>query len=207
MINLLKTYDRFFTQNNFMGNIDNSDIFSYHEKNSKICFTAPHATKTYVCKNIKKSDLYTGAIVSLLGEKHNYSYITRNKYVPTKHLISDFIIQNHYENHFFLDIHGMRDNGFFDLAVGTGYASGDKYAKQIKQIQLLADKYNLSIAINHPSYRGCAGLVGRLSKTIPQANVLQLEWSYKYRDFYNNPDIVCQKTIPFLNELAEWLEH
>jgi len=199
----LISLNEIFIQNQSYGNEHNPDIFSYFDKGSYVCLTAPHSTKTFVAKHLKGSDLYTGAITKYVAQHYNYSCIVRNKYMPETALISDFILQNRLENHFFLDIHGMKNGNGFDLAVGTGYFKPELYEKQLQFIDNLALKY----VINNDNYTGKIGLTGRLEKATRKANVLQLEWSKNYRDIFNSFDNVNNVTVPFIAELSSNIEN
>ena len=199
-------YNEIFMQNQSFGDETNPDVFSYFEKNSYVCLSAPHATKTFVANHLKKSDLYTGSIVRYIAEHQNYSYVVRNKYVPQTVLVSDFILKNHIENHFFLDIHAMQNGKGFDLAVGTGYLKPERYEQQLKFIDSLSKKYGLKYVINDKNYTGKIGLTGRLQQATGQANVLQLEWSLEYRDIFNSLKNVEKVTIPFISELGYYFE-
>ena len=198
----LISLNEYFIQNNSGGDLQNPDVFSYFEKGSKVCLSAPHTTGTFVNKHLKCADLYTGAITEYIAETCHFSYIVRNKFVPRKVLINDFILDNKLENHFFLDIHGMKDGNGFDLAVGTGFMPPEKYAKQLEYIDKLAQKYNLVYVVNNANYVGCAGLTGRLQQATGKANVLQLEWSKCHRDIFNEFAKVKNITVPFISELA-----
>ena len=202
MLEKLKLYNEPFWQNYSCGDEKNPEVFSFVEKGSFVCLSAPHSTQTFTNKHVKKSDLFTGAITKYVAEENQFSYIVRNKFVPKKVLISDFIVENHLEKHFFLDIHAMVDGNGFDLAVGTGYVSVRQYEAQLQIIDELCRKYNLTYRVNHPNYTGCAGLVGRLQKNTGMANAIQLEWSRKYRDIFQNFGNVCHVTVPFLTALA-----
>jgi hypothetical protein len=199
-------YNDYFIQNMGQGDINCDAVFSYFEQGSYVCLSAPHATQTFANKHVKKSDLFTGAIIRYLAQENDFSYIVRNKFVPRKVLINDFILERGLENHFFLDFHGMKDGNGFDLAVGTGYLPAQNYLSQLKCVDLLCCKYGIKYVINHENYTGCAGLVGRLQKTTGQANVLQLEWSKVYRDFFMHPENVINVTIPFMRELARYID-
>ena len=200
-INSLRKLEAYFSQNQYSGNPKEKRVFSFVNNNSFICLTAPHATNSTVCKHFKGSDWFTGAIVKYIGQKNSFSYIIRNKYWHKKCTICSFILKNHLENHYFLDIHAMKERPF-DLAIGIGYCSKDDYKKELAIIEKLCKKYKLKYVINHPSYTGQPGLTGRLQRKISSANVLQLEWTKKYRDFNEYPDNVFKITLPFIKELA-----
>ena len=200
-ISLLKKIEKYFSQNQYSGNLKEKRVFSFINNNSFICLTAPHATNSTVYKHFKGSDWFTGAIVKYLGDKNKFSYIIRNKYLFKKCTIASFILKNNLSDHYFLDIHAMKDRPF-DLAVGIGYCSKDDYKKELIIIEKLCKKYKLKYVINHPSYTGQPGLTGRLQRKISSANVLQLEWKKEYRDFNEYPNNVFKITLPFIRELA-----
>lgn len=203
-LNQLKRLEKQFSQNDYSGNLKEHTVFSYKEYRSYVCLTAPHATNSTVHKHFKGSDCFTGSIAQYLGKTYHLSYIVRNKYVPKKCMLSSFIFDNHLEQHYFLDVHAMKDRPF-DLAVGIGYCSVEDYKKELLFIKKLCKKYKLKYVVNHPSYTGQPGLTGRLQRKLSQANILQLEWTKRYRDFYNNPEIVLNVTLPFIKELALYL--
>ena len=194
-------------QNQSFGDEVNPDVFSYTDKGSYVCLSAPHATRTFVAKQMKAADLYTGAITKYIGEGHNYSYIVCNKYMPKTFWISDFILANKLENHFFLDIHAMKDGNGFDLAVGTGVLPAKSYEKQLAYIDKLANMFALKYVVNDPNYAGTKGLIGRLQQATGLANVLQLEWSASCRDLFNGSNRVTEMTLPFIVALAQFIEH
>ena len=200
-INTLKELEKSFSQNKYAGNLKEKRVFSFVNNNSFVCLTAPHATSSTVYKRFKSCDLFTGAIVKYLGDKNKLSYIVRNKYWFKKCTVSSFILKNKLSDHYFLDIHAMKDRPF-DLAVGIGYCSKDDYKEELDIIEKLCKKYKLKYVVNHPSYTGQLGLTGRLQQKISSANALQLEWSKKYRDFNEHSDNVLKVTLPFIKELA-----
>ena len=176
-------------------------VFSFVNKDTFVCLTAPHATNSTIYKHFKSADGFTGAIVKYLGEECDFSYIVRNKYWFKKSTIYAFILKNNMFNHYFLDIHAMKDRPF-DLAVGIGYCSRKEYQKELEIIEKLCKKYKLKYVINHPSYTGQPGLTGKLQRKTLSSNVLQLEWTRKYRDFEQYPEQVLKVTLPFIKELA-----
>ena len=199
----LKKIEAIFSKNEYFGN-SKAPIFSFIDNGSYVCLTAPHATNSTVYKRFKRSDWFTGAIVKYLGDENHISYITRNKFFYKKCMISSFILKNHLEHHYFLDIHAMKDRPF-DLAIGIGYCTSDDYKQELVIIQKLCKKYRLKYVINHPAYTGQPGLTGRLQRKLSKANVLQLEWTRKYRDFNENSSNVLNITLPFIKELAKAL--
>ena len=121
--------------------------------------------------------------------------------------IIDFVTENDLENHFYLDVHGMRSDVPFELAVGTGYVNEGQYQEQLHFINDLAKKYEIKWILNHPSYQGKVGFTGKYQKNYKKANILQLEWRHDMRDFLNFPKNVIERTIPFLIELAQSIEN
>ena len=202
----LNDFEKLFSVNSYFGSAETDEVFSYTENNSYVCLSAPHATKSTANKHIKKSDMFTGGIVKYLGETCRLSYIVRNMYIDEKCMISSFIAENHLENHYFLDIHAMIERPF-DLAVGIGYCSLRDYAEELAFIKKLCQKYKLKYVVNHPSYTGQPGLVGRLQRELSLATAIQLEWTKEYRDFNENPAKVLDVTLPFIKELALYVNN
>lgn len=202
----LKLYDVDYRTNEFRGQVNEDDVFRFLNRGSKVILSAPHATQTFINNQVKASDLYTGALVQLLGEKYNFSTILRRKLVEEKSLINEVVIAKKLSSHYFLDIHGMKAENPFELAVGTGFESALKYRKELEYIKSLANKYHISMIINHPNYRGPWGLTGFMQRHFSSKQILQLEWRLDMRDFYKYPDKVINQTIPFIADLAKWLE-
>lgn len=193
--------------NDFCGDLSSEKVFVFDDRSSKIILTAPHATRTFPNHAVKKSDLFTGAIVLHTGELCNTSTIVRIKFEDNNNSISSFVSENDLSAHFFLDIHGMADNEKFDLAVGTGLLEEGAYQKELELISVLAEKYGIRFVINFPKYCGIGAgkLTTDLQKQTGKAQILQLEWGRRFRDFESNPKTVTEKTIPFLQDLVSEL--
>lgn len=189
-------------QNKGRGCLTAKAVYTY-TKGKPVCFCAPHAVHSFVHKQGKCRDLGTGAIVQYLGQQRGFSMIVRNKFVPRKDMISDFILTKKVGDLFFLDIHGMRAHKGFDLAIGTGYMNRKKYAAVLDKIRVLCRKYQIKYRVNLSSYTGKIGLTGRLQKATGKANVLQLEFAPEFRDITGR--VIQEKTLPFLTELGESL--
>lgn len=201
MIDKLRKYDELFARNHSSGNELSNEIFVFENRGSNLILSAPHATKTFCNKKEKCADLYTGAIVKLLGEERNVSTLIRNKFVAEKVLISDFIVQNELQNHYFLDIHGFDKELGYDVCLGIGDGDENNYPYLI-QIARTIEKYGLRPIVNHPNYCGKFGLVGRYQKMFGNPKVIQVELKRYLRDFYNNSDVVENITMPMLREIV-----
>jgi len=204
MEKLLKQYESVFSRNSGKGCLNAKSVYSYTKGTGKVCFCAPHAVRSFVHKEEKARDIGTGAIVRYLGEQQKFSTIVRNKFVPYKEMISDFILNNKLEKYFFFDIHGMKVHKNFDLAIGTGYLPKEKYGVVLEKIKELCRKYQIKYRVNFPQYNGKIGLTGRLQKATGRANVVQLEFSPIYRDI--EKPFIQEKTIPFLTELGYFID-
>ena len=204
----LKEYNSYYFQNSSMGDINNPNIYDFENKNSIICLTAPHSTKTFREGRIKQCDLYTGCICKYLGEVNDVSTIIRNKFTQDEELghLASYIIDNKLENHLFLDIHGMSEKVDFQLAIGTGYFMDKETSNILLIIIALAEKYDISYVVDHPEYTGMPGLTGVLQQQISKFNIIQLEWRKDMRDFYNNPEL-AGKTVSFMSELISKLKN
>lgn len=202
IIDELKRYNERFALNCCHGDENCDEVFELTNYSSSLILTAPHATCSFCNKKEKKSDLYTGALVSYLGNKYKISYIVRTKFTPRKELVSDFISQNQLQNHYFLDIHGFNQNINSDICLGLGMLNAVGYP-YLQKIINIADKYGLKTTINHPNYRGIAGLTGRYQKEFNKPNVIQIEIKQYLRDFINHPDIIENVTAPFFADVIK----
>lgn len=200
MLSVLKKYNEFFMQNYSHGDEDNAEIFNYTDRKSSLILTAPHSTRSFCNKREKYADLYTGAIVKYLGEQCKVSTIIRTKFTPYKALISDWIMENDVQQHYFLDIHGFNKDIDYDICLGIGEFEENNYPYLAEIIQI-AQKYGLKTVVNHPNYCGIKGLTGRYQKIFNQPNVIQMELKKRLRDFFQNPDMIEKITIPFLSEV------
>ncbi len=193
-------YDESFTQNDFQGEVDKEPIFEFIDKKSKVIFSAPHSVRTFTSKSTKASDLFTGAIVMSMQK---YSKIIRKKYTPFKSTISKFVqTLSLPEDVYFLDIHGMKQDVPFELAVGTGILPPSDYKKEIEIIKNLCEKYQISHILNHPDYHASFGFTPKMQEK-GFKNILQLELRRDMRDFYKYEKNVLTRTLPFLQDLAE----
>ena len=206
----LKSYNQKYTGNNFYGTACSSAGFEFTDRKSGVVLSAPHATKTFVGGRVKASDLYTGALVEYLGEKNGISTLIRTAYLPRQYLADEFLDGEVLKNGYFLDIHGMRDNGEFELAVGTGLLSCEMYSRELAFISETAARLGISYRVNHPQYSGIAKMTAftaRLQRKFEEPRILQFEFSRSLRDFYTCPDNVLTRTLPFLEELIFFLNY
>ena len=200
IIDDLKKYNERFALNFCHGDEKCKNIFEFTDFSSKLILSAPHATCSFCNKKEKISDLYTGALVTYLGNKYKISHIVRTKFVPQKALISDFIRENNLQKHYFLDVHGFNKDIGADICLGVGYLNTANYP-YLRKIINIAQKYGLKTALNHPNYRGMAGLTGRFQKEFASPQVIQIELKKYLRDFIECPNIVKSTTLPFLKEI------
>ena len=202
MIEELKKYNEFYYQNCSHGDEVPSCIFKFEDRGTKLILTAPHSTRSFINKQERFSDLYTGAITQFVGETAKTSTIIRQKYTPYKALISDFIGNNNLQEHYFLDIHGFEKDIAYDVCLGIGEMDKDSYP-YLQEIVQTIQSFNLQVAINHENYMGLRGLTGRYQRTYNKPNVIQMEMRRHLRDLYNNPENVQNITIPMLKKITE----
>ncbi len=202
MINKLKEYNQRYMQNISHGDEAAEEIFELTDRRTALILSAPHSTRSFVCKKEKPADLYTGALVQYVGEVCSVSTLIRTKFTPYKVLISDYIEEKGVQNHYFLDIHGFNQDMDADICLGTGSWEAKEYP-YLDKILKIAEKYTLKAAVNHPDYRGICGLTGRYQKTFNKPNVIQMELQQRLRNFYTNPEIVENITVPFLADVIK----
>lgn len=201
MIETLKKYDLIYNQNHSHGQDNCSEVFLLTDRSSSLILSASHATASFTNKHEKRADLFTGALTQYLGETENVSTIIRQKFTPYKCLISDYVAEQNLQEHYFLDIHGFNQDIDYDICLGTAEYEATNYPYLDKIIEA-AEKYHLKYIVNHPDYMGKVGLVGRFQEKFGKPNVIQLELKKYLRDFYNYPETVEKKTIPFLKEVV-----
>ena len=202
MINELQEYNARYSANKSHGDKNAGDIFEYTERGSKLILSAPHATCSFVNKHEKVADLFTGAIAQYIGIKNHISTLIRVKYTPYKALISDYIFENHLDNHYFLDLHGFDKDIGYDICLGTADCLPED-CPYLADILKITDKYHLKTIVNHPNYTGMVGLTGRYQIACGKPHVIQIEIKRYLRDFYKNKEMVQNITIPFLSEITK----
>ena len=202
MINELKKYDARYCANLSHGDESADNIFEFTDYGSKLILSAPHATCSFVKKHEKLADLFTGAIAQYLGMKNHISTIIRTKFTPYKALISDYIFENKLDEHYFLDLHGFDKDIDYDICLGTADCLPED-CPYLAEILEVAKKYHLKTIVNHPSYTGMVGLTGRYQVACGKPYVIQMEIKRYLRDFYRNPEMVREITIPFLTDITK----
>lgn len=200
MIDALKKYNERFVLNHSYGQEENEDVFEFTDYSSSLILSAPHATRSFCNKKEKCADLYTGALVKHLGSVNKISTLVRTKFTPYKSLISDYIAKQNLQDHYFLDIHGFNQKIDYDICLGIADFNADNYP-YLNHILRIAKQYKLKTVVNYPGYTGKIGLTGRYQKAFNKPNVIQIELKQYLRDFYQNPDIVLNVTIPFFNDV------
>lgn len=191
-----------FLANESDGRPEAENVFEMANHNSHVILSAPHATNSFSNHKKKAIDLFTGEIVTALGDELKLTTLVRTKYLPEMRQISDFVIEQNLDSHFFLDIHGMSANRDFELAIGTAFYPVSDYQFELDLIETLAEKYKIRLVVNHPDYCGWYGLTGCYQQHFKKPEVLQLEWRKDFRNYFAEPQKVLEQTIPFLSELA-----
>lgn len=102
--------------------------------------------------------------------------------------------------HYFLDIHGFDKDIGYDICLGIGEYEKNDYPF-LQDIVKIATQYTLRVVVNHPNYMGINGFCGRYLRKYAKTNVIQMEIHKYLRDFYQNPDIVKNATLPFLQDI------
>ena len=200
MLDTLKKYNEVFMRNHSHGDDSSPEIFAFTDRGSKLILSAPHSTRSFENRHEKIADVYTGALVRLLGELCNISTIIRTKFVPYRTRVADYIADHNLEDHYFLDIHGFNQKMDCDICLGIGHFEAKNYP-YLSDITSLAANYNLQYIINHPNYSGLHGLTGSYQQRWHQPNVIQIELQPYLRDFYHHPDTVLATIIPFFQEV------
>ena len=178
-------------------------MFKYIDRGSNLIFSAPHSTQSFVNRKDKVADLYTGTIVEYVGEQTNTSTLTRMKYVNKRVRIFDYVAKHGLQNHFFIDVHGFDKDINYDVCLGIYQYETEKYP-YLSEIVNVLQKYGLRVAINYPTYTGKGGFTRHYQEQVGKPNIIQIELKRYLRDFYKNPDIVENVTIPMMIEIADY---
>ena len=116
-------------------------------------------------------------------------------------LISDYVANKGLEKHFFVDVHGFNQDIEYDVCLGI-YEHEAKGYPYLEDIIAILKKYDLRTIVNYPGYTGKGGFTRRYQEKFGKPNIIQMELKRYLRDFYQNPDIVKEITIPMMIDVA-----
>ena len=201
MIDILKKYDIAYASDFSRGMEDCANVFEFKDRKSKLIFSAPHATRTFVNNKEKLADLYTGAIVQYVGEVCDVSSIIRTKYVDYRVSIFDYIKEHKLCDHYFVDVHGFDKDIEYDVCLGI-YKCNAEQCPYLSDIVEVIEKYGLRVIVNYPQYTGKGGFTREFQECVGKPNVIQMELKRYLRDFYKNPDVVSKITVPMMMEIT-----
>jgi len=132
-------------------------------RDSPVCLVSVHAINHYnKDEGLKPADLYTGGLAIALAAHFNASVVYNTQRVPAispwqKRTAADDAIADLARERpdlTVLDLHGVRNNPHFDIAIGTSVQPPN--AEQQKMIELfipLARRNGLTVAVNPEGYR------------------------------------------------------
>lgn len=124
---------------------------------SSLLLTAPHAVRHYRSKDLpsKKSDIWTGGLCELLGEKLDISSVTATGFKQKWHTwderSDDFkriVAAAADRGVFVLDLHGMQDNHNVDICIGLGPEPSERVMLFADNLRTALSPFN--VAINKP---------------------------------------------------------
>lgn len=157
------------------------------QRNSPVCLVSVHAINHYnKDEGLKPADLYTGGLAIALAAQFNASVVYNTQRVPAispwqkrtaaDDAIADLALER--PDLTVLDLHGVRNNPHFDIAIGTSVQPPN--AQQQKMIELfipLARRNGLTVAVNPEGYRadGQRTITTRALAVTPRC--LQFEFS------------------------------
>jgi hypothetical protein len=167
------------------------DITVTQRRESPLCLVSVHAVNHYnKDEGFKPADLYTGGLAIALAEQFNASVVYNTQRVPAispwqKRTAADDAVADLARERpdlVVLDLHGVRNNPHFDIAIGTSVQPPN--AEQQKMIELftaLARRNGLTVAVNPEGYRadGQRTVTTRALAVTPRC--LQFEFSRSCR--------------------------
>lgn len=158
--------NRPFEENGGNGRIT-ADITAVIPRDPRLCIVSVHAVNHYSeGEGFKPADINTGGLAIALAETFNASVVYNTRRDPvispwTKRTAADDHIAaiirtgaNDNRPAIVLDLHGVRDNPHFDIAIGTSVQPPNPQQQKLIDLFLpLARRNGLRVAINPPGYR------------------------------------------------------
>lgn len=207
--NIIEYEIEIFRKNDGYGIVDSDEDFKVIKGNIPIMLSAPHSVNQERNGKVKKADIYTGAIVKYLTEmtgcygiykiktKGDPNYYKNNQY---KRMVKDIIKKDSIK--YFIDIHGLSNKWGVDIDIGTD--NGETIDKSIEcKIKNKFIGNNLRVIENYP-YDGGGNTVTKYVSQVCKIPSIQLEISYKYRQFIKNPEASIHM-VKILSELIDEL--
>jgi len=195
LVDLWKQLEMPFRTNNYNGDAGHGILGTQNMYSSPVCLVAVHSVNHYSGageRNRKPVDINTGGLVRLLGSLtpvvtcyNNARCAEINPYLGVtamdrelEQLVTEGGIRT------VLDIHGARDNDFFDIAIGTGGHPATIAQRALIRFMVprLTDA-GYAVVINPPQYRGArpVTIVAR-HRHRPGVGVLQVELIRRMRE-------------------------
>jgi len=146
-----------YKENNNFGRPGTQRNLYYKIGDLPVILSAPHAVTQWRDNKVKVADAYTGAIVELVSQRVNCSYIAKafndntdandDEKSDYRDFLADIIINNGIKC--LLDIHGVNSEMDTDIDIGTNYDLNINKDKRIKALVLdLAKQYGLKCTWN-----------------------------------------------------------
>lgn len=187
------------------------DVTVATRRDSPVCLVSVHAINHYnKDEGRKPADLNTGGLAIALAERFNASVVYNTRRVPAispwqKRTPADDAVAELARARpglAVLDIHGVRDNPHFDIAIGTSVQPPNpEQWKMIELFTALARRNGLTVAINPEGYRadGQRTVTTRALAVTPRC--LQFEFSRACRQ----PDGETPQSRAMVRTMAAFL--
>lgn len=188
----ISEYERIFSQNNYNGDVSNSNSFSYKQGSIPIILSSGHCVNQTRLGKLKVADTYTGSLINILHDLTDCHiiYKLKNDGVDVnfdnieedggyKKFLSNVIKDNNIK--LLIDVHGAAKWREFGLEIG----SSNGYTLSQEKLDLIIDhfkNYDIDIIANTVFPATFENTVTKSIKNLTNIETFQLEINKKYRD-------------------------
>ncbi|MCL4546132.1 MAG: hypothetical protein M1576_00095 [Deltaproteobacteria bacterium] len=204
LINDITAIENIFSENSYKGKITDEKYFKIIEGHGNILISAPHSVTQWRNNNIKKADIYTGSIATILSQLTNFPAIIMTKFIEnTKDYFNE--IKNMVNSKgikLVVDIHGMKYEKKSDIDIGIG--SNFQFIPQqiLDKMRGVLSNYCLNNTVN--AYFNADNSLTVSYNVYNELNIssVQLEINRKFRD----PIAHYDKFMQMINAISDSLK-
>ncbi|MDD2180872.1 MAG: hypothetical protein PHW32_00705 [Bacilli bacterium] len=221
---LITKYEQEFSDNSYYGDLTKTTSYTYIKGVIPILLSAPHTVNHFTNGNKKKAELLTGGLVKLLHQLTGCHIIYKNKndgynfnndgsgFATTyKNKIIEII--NDEEIELFFDIHGMAEDRYLDIDLGTDYGDNLNNFKLIPEtIKLFFEEQGImNVGFNQLFPASFQRTVTKTTSTLTKIPAVQIEINRIYRDVDYPQNLIklitsFENLISFFKQ-SNWVEN
>lgn len=207
----IREYERPFAMNHYQGNLDAEGYFDILHGQIPVLVSAPHSVNQIRDNEVKKADIYTGAIAAALHDltscygifstkisEEDPNYVMGGSY---KEAIAG-LVRSH-GIRFVIDLHGAAESRDFDIDLGTihGESMNQAHVTAIEEIfksnHIMNVKQNDSFPAEHP------GTITNYVSQCLSVPSIQMEINRSYRD--PDDEVGLQRILDSLQQIIMYL--